>query len=327
MSFQERFKGKITLMTKNGPNELLSQVQTSIPKYTEPAISSKIPSKPMKLPLQTYNPKYPPTSSEKPKPPSLSTNPFLIQNPYPTPNPREDGENQHSHGDLNNFQAHYLKGSPSIKTPIRSSKDILLSNSRNIVNESTHDSNKPVHDSDQHRQPSLDRGIQMNRKSNTANGAIDIGSDLKYKPYTYKDYAEIQKTANSTLQRGLGPNINTEDWLIKKEKIDKMNNFSQYVKLFNSKKISDEPRLVDRDFDEKINSNLKSKREKAMDFAKNIPKPMIIAPKRKKEEDTTNTNKQEFKDELELLEHQHLKLLNEIESLNNNNGKQQGKKK
>lgn len=163
----------------------------------------------------------------------------------------------------------------------------------------------------------------MNRKSNTANGAIDIGSDLKYKPYTYKDYAEIQKTANSTLQRGLGPNINTEDWLIKKEKIDKMNNFSQYVKLFNSKKISDEPRF-ERDFDDKINNNSKSKREKALDFAKNIPKPMIIAPKRRKEEDAKKTENPEFKDELELLEHQHLKLLNEIESLNNN---KQGNKK
>lgn len=146
MSFQERFKGKISLMTKNGPNELLSQVQTSIPKYTEPAISSKIPSKPLKLPLQTYNPKYPPSSNEKPKPPSLPSNPFLIQNPYS--NLREDDENQHSRGDLNNFQAHYLKGSPSMKVPIKSSKDILLSNSRNIMNESPQDSGKRPQDSE-----------------------------------------------------------------------------------------------------------------------------------------------------------------------------------
>lgn len=329
MNFQERFKGKTTLMTKNGPTELLSQVQTSIPKYLETTKLSdlnKPASKPLKLPLQTYNPKYPPVSNEFPKEKQvfMNSNPFLVQNPYVL---NEDAENQQGgsgRNDLNNFQAHYLRGSPSMKNPMTNSKDILVSNSKNIMMDSPQDSRDKPHDK---RPPSFDsinnKISQINRKANTANGSLD-NNDLKYKPYTLKDYTEIQKTASSTLQKGLGPNINTEDWLVRKEKIEKMNNFSQYVKLFNTKKISDGPRMgdLDREYEERAIG--KSKREKALEFAKNIPKPVFVSVKRKKENEGNKQESQEFRDELQLLEQQHLKLLNEIENMNN--GKQVKKK-
>jgi len=52
-----------------------------------------------------------------------------------------------------------------------------------------------------------------------------------------------------------------------------------------------------------------------LEFAKNIPKP-VWQNKIKKQETVNLEQNQEFKDELQLLEQQHLKLLNEIEVLN-----------
>lgn len=325
MNFQERFKGKTSLMTKNGPTDLLGQPQNPIPKLietTKPIENQKmIGYKPLKLPLQTYNPKYPPSKESSAKQ-SLQTNPFLVNNPYVF---SEEVENQQSNAssyhNLNNFQAHLLKGSPSMKNSNNNYKDILVSNSRNIMFESPFEKKDYEKETQNKRPPSFDninyKMLSMNRKTNSANSGLsenDVG--LKYKPYTIKEYNELQKTASSVSQKGLGPNINTEDWLKRKEKLDKMINFSQNVKLFNSKKITDnhvfEQPIVEKNF-------IKSKREKALDFAKNIPKP-LVSVKRKPENNEIKgeTKELKFNNELEILEQQHLKLLNEIEKNLNN---------
>lgn len=322
MNFQERFKGKTSLITKNGPTALLAQPQQSIPKFVETNKTTDypkyVPLKPLKLPLQTYNPKYPPSNKDKHLRGNL--NPFLVQNPYRQTEDAENLSNTANRKDLNNFQAHHI-ASPSIQKSVTSSKDILVSNSRTIMMES------PFEVSKDHtkRPPSYDnlnpKVLQFSRKSNTADGPSEIDTDLKYKPYTLKDYNEIKKTAGSTSQKGLGPNINTEDWLSRKEKLEKMMSFSQNVKIFNSKKLSENIRDYDYEKEAAENAFIKSKRDKALDFAKNIPKP-VLPIKKIKPDLIKEVKKQEFRDELQILEQQHLKLLDEIEkNIKNNSGK------
>ena len=321
MNFQERFKGKTSVMTKNGPAELLTQTQNSIPKFSD---FNKQTQQPLKLPLQTYNPKYPPTTKDKGKDSTATiNNPFLVHNPYNNinNNNNEDMENQQQNGsnhkEINNYQAHYMRGSPSVKNSSTSSyKDILVNNSRNIMGDNVFEIKDNINNK---RPPSYDNiNPKIHRKANTANAAVENDTEFKYKPYTIKDYNEIQRTAFSTSQKGLGPNINTEDWLMRKEKLEKMMNFSQNVKLFNSKKLSEVVR-IDANKEAFEKAFMKSKREKAIEFAKNIPRP-VIPVKKQKFGDGTTKEQEEFKDELQLLEKQHLKLLNEIEHMNNGGG-------
>lgn len=317
MNFQERFKGKTSLMTKNGPSDLLVTQQNPIPKFIEtakPLDSQKsISYKPLKLPLQTYNAKYPPTQDS-----STKLNPFLMNNPYFSNEEVENHQNTYnSRQNLNNFQAHLLKGSPSMKNSGSNYKDILVTNSRNIMLENPFEGKEMERNEFMRRPPSYEnmnnKFLPVNRKATSANGGkFENDTGLKYTPYTLKEYNELQKSASSTAQKGLGPNINTEDWLFRKEKLEKMINFSQNVKLFNSKKISETQKNAfdfERQQDEKLQN--KSKRQKAIEFAKNIPKP-VFQVKRISGNNESKEQK-EFRNELELLEQQHLKLLNEIE--------------
>ena len=89
-----------------------------------------------------------------------------------------------------------------------------------------------------------------------------------YKPYTLKEYKESREIQSKVLTQvgGLGPNIGGEEWLKKKEKLDKMNEFGINVKLLhmqNSQKLP--PSHLRKPKAEDVS---KSKRDIATEFGK-----------------------------------------------------------
>ena len=89
-----------------------------------------------------------------------------------------------------------------------------------------------------------------------------------YKPYTLKEYKESRETQSkaSTQVGGLGPNIGGEEWLKKKEKLDKMNEFAINVKLLHMQNAQKLPPSHLRK--PKAEDVSKSKRDIATEFGK-----------------------------------------------------------
>lgn len=106
-----------------------------------------------------------------------------------------------------------------------------------------------------------------------------------YKPYNIRDYKEF-KTRAAVQLGGLGPNLHTDQWQKEKEKRDKMAEFSQNLKVYNSRRMpstetSFKPR---REKDQE-----KSRREIALEFAKNVPMPKTKLRRNPREEDSDDS--------------------------------------
>jgi hypothetical protein len=94
-------------------------------------------------------------------------------------------------------------------------------------------------------------------------------SKTSYKPYSLKDYKDTKNKASVQLG-GLGPNVGADEWQKSKEKKDKMSEFSQNVKMFNAHRATGMENNIKPRKDKEKES---SKREIALKFAKNVPKP------------------------------------------------------
>jgi len=92
-----------------------------------------------------------------------------------------------------------------------------------------------------------------------------------YKPYSLRDYKDVKSRAAVQLG-GLGPNTNTSEWQKEKEKRNKMAEFSQNVKMFNSRRLIGGTDTGFKPKDEKE----RSRRDVALEFARNIPKPVRV---------------------------------------------------
>ena len=99
-----------------------------------------------------------------------------------------------------------------------------------------------------------------------------------YVPYTLKDYKVVQSEKYYELG-GLGSaNIGSDDWRKKQEALLRRKNYSRLVELTNTKRLSvpaERKQLLPKP---------PSSREKAIEFAKNIPKPRGKPKLRVKEE-------------------------------------------
>ena len=119
------------------------------------------------------------------------------------------------------------------------------------------------------RQQPYEEFNQQDARSNKDQGKYSDQRKATYKPYSLKDYQSV-KVRNPVNLGGLGPNTNTDEWYKEREKRDKMTEFSQNVKVFNAQRIQ----ATDTDFKpSKDRDNDRSRRDIALDFAKNIPKP------------------------------------------------------
>eukprot|EP00357_Protocruzia_adherens_P027103 CAMPEP_0114981958 /NCGR_PEP_ID=MMETSP0216-20121206/5830_1 /TAXON_ID=223996 /ORGANISM="Protocruzia adherens, Strain Boccale" /LENGTH=671 /DNA_ID=CAMNT_0002343681 /DNA_START=43 /DNA_END=2058 /DNA_ORIENTATION=- len=99
--------------------------------------------------------------------------------------------------------------------------------------------------------------------------------DKKYKPYTLRDFRELQASKNIKLG-GLGPNTNTEEWKRQRDKRNKMEEFSKNIRVVNrNTHLERQPTLTSEERSPVGGwpTNGKSSRDKALDYAKNIPLP------------------------------------------------------
>ncbi|CAD8109875.1 unnamed protein product [Paramecium primaurelia] len=102
----------------------------------------------------------------------------------------------------------------------------------------------------------------------------DKNSILNYKPYTLSQYKllKLQPILRNPGQ-GLGPTLSIEKWQQQKEKMDRMLEFAEHVK------------AEHRHFKQKISKSQPKQvtvRQKGLEFARNILKPIEPSPMRKK---------------------------------------------
>lgn len=84
-----------------------------------------------------------------------------------------------------------------------------------------------------------------------------------------KEYVEISK---------IKPDLNTDELIAKRKNLDRIKDFSKQLRQINKEIISQNPKLPSSVEQNDINlskRNYESKRQKAIDFARNIPKPKL----------------------------------------------------
>jgi hypothetical protein len=134
-----------------------------------------------------------------------------------------------------------------------------------------------------------DKDILINSSQNII-GSGRIGSGASYeenksyrtaepfRPYTLKEYKDLVQT-NTYAYGGLGPNILTDDWQKKKEQRDRMQIFADQLKARNAEKflqqLENETTVNTAQAQIRRNqpSKEQSKRERALEFARTIPRP------------------------------------------------------
>ena len=144
-----------------------------------------------------------------------------------------------------------------------------------------------------------------------------------YKPYSLKEYKERHLDPSAYRMGGLGANIGTEEWEKQNNKVQAMKEFASKVKIENRARSMNPPKQ------RKEIEKEKSKREKAIEFAKNVPKPkqpIKKVPKiqkqvSQKQNDDFGIDDMEFQpeepkySEYELLNQKHEEFLNEVNDI------------
>ncbi|CAD8191751.1 unnamed protein product [Paramecium octaurelia] len=265
-TFQERFKGKTTVMGRNGLESVLNTCQQPIKKELD--YQNKPP--PMYQPLQQQT--------------NIQISPIKIQ--Y---NKQTNNQTLYQHNP-------YI-GEQQIQDSLQ-----YLSQQQYF---------QPIANYQVVSEPQK----KEDTRSKSAKQKLDSADESqRYKPYTLKDYEIMKKTANAKLG-GLGPNLSGDEWAKEKEKVLKRQEFAEQVRQFNSTNI-----ITTRIREPKQSEP--NARTKAMDFARNIPKPQI----RKKDEqpiksipnkpsDNNNISRDPFDDEIARLEKEHLKYLNQLDKM------------
>lgn len=361
MNFQERFKGRSTLMTKSGIEGLFPQTQPA-PFHPQPpqerlkfSITPNLSQKPKqekfkdekqtearnlrqthnipsskarndKKELNTKNLKGKNFNAKKEKEP----NPYLVVNPYEI----SDSESNNEEKQYFSPKKHYIS-QPSYERETFDEKEVLRNylnqkkpNENNIITNSPLLYDSPFKSPDIRDYSGSTKKIE---ESQAKNYKIKLNLETLATPEkqkeTYTKNMIIAKRILMPEMKGLGPNINTDEWKEKKDKMDKMNQFAMNVKLLNSQKLS-EAKTVKPSIPQIDENSAKARREKAMEFAKMIPKPTVKREASRVPEKNNSNNANDRKDknekqpnesnfdgenELEKLERMHQKHQEEIE--------------
>lgn len=364
MNFQDRFKGRTTLMTKSGIEGLFPQTQP-VPFHTQShqerlkfSITPNLPQKPKKIkdekPIDPVKPrsitcntinklktekKETPTQNFKSK--NLNSkkekepNPYLVVNPYQISDSESNKEEEQYFSSPKHYESH-----PDYEEKVFDEKEVL----RNYHKQKRQDvdyiiTSSPLPYDSPFKNPDIkdySGSIQKagdNQAKGFKNKVNTEALETPEKPKeTYTKNMIIAKKMLVPEMKGLGPNINTEEWKEKKEKMDKMNQFAMNVKLLNSQKLS-ETKPIKPSMPQIDENSAKARREKAMEFAKMVPKPTIkreasrladknndnniktknVNEKKGKNEKNSIESNFDGENELEKLERMHLKHQQEIE--------------
>ncbi|CDW74030.1 UNKNOWN [Stylonychia lemnae] len=104
--------------------------------------------------------------------------------------------------------------------------------------------------------------IQLGQSSSTTTSGL-------YKPYSVKEYKQMQQTSQQIKLGGLGANIGGEDWEKAKKKQEQIQEYAKQLRLQNINK----PPPIKKNREEKPKE--KTARDKAIEFSKNVPKPKM----------------------------------------------------
>eukprot|EP01039_Chlorochromonas_danica_P003458 gene3458-3787_t len=98
---------------------------------------------------------------------------------------------------------------------------------------------------------------------------------VEYKPYTLKQYHLIKPKEYVEISK-IQPDLNTEELVAKRKNMERIKEFSKQLRVVNQDLIQQQRKLppATEQIDiEKSKQKLNSKRQKALEFARNIPKP------------------------------------------------------
>ena len=101
-----------------------------------------------------------------------------------------------------------------------------------------------------------------------------MSDSTKYKPYTVKDYKQLQSTVQSLKLGGLGANIGTEEWEKAKRKAAAAQEYAKSLRqgqvLYGAGTSGNS-----QQFKRNLHQKEKTARDRAIEFAKSIPKPKV----------------------------------------------------
>ncbi|CAD8085779.1 unnamed protein product [Paramecium sonneborni] len=108
-------------------------------------------------------------------------------------------------------------------------------------------------------------------------------SNLKYKPYTLSQYKLLKlQPILKNIGQGLGPTLSLEKWEESKDKMDRMFEFAEHVKLehrqFKRKIPKSQPKQI-------------TARQRGLEFAKSVLKPILVLNESQKVDKLTNSSK------------------------------------
>lgn len=141
----------------------------------------------------------------------------------------------------------------------------------------------------------------------------------KFKPYSLGDYKDIKPQKYYALG-GLGANVGGNEWQVKKEKVQRMTEYAKCSKLMNKEQILANPARPPLHEKPKKTEQVEAlkKKQRMLEYAKNVPKPKVITPSKPQaaaQEDDFDKKVPTSLSELEKLEMQHNKYMDEVEKL------------
>ena len=114
--------------------------------------------------------------------------------------------------------------------------------------------------------------------------------DVDYKPYTLEQYKLIKPKEYVEISK-MKPDLNSEELIAKRANAERIKEFSKNLRNFNSQMIGNQQKLPSGSESHEIDNAKKkilSARERALQFAKNIPKPKVNKDSFKSVDDVTD---------------------------------------
>lgn len=171
--------------------------------------------------------------------------------------------------------------------------------------------------------PSLQKMANVGRDSKASGSYSSLRQPFQYKPYTLKDYRNFAGANIEQLAGGLGPNVDSDEFKEKMKKVSKQREYAAMLRSQHStmrkqeeKKGSTQPPAKPKHVKE-----AEIKRQTALNYAKNVPKPKQMASRKRgspgsgRYRDSEAANNQEDITVLEILRLRHEKEKKEVDTI------------
>lgn len=173
----------------------------------------------------------------------------------------------------------------------------------------------------EHSGSALSQKLQNVQRNNHSSGSHSTSQpSLSYKPYSLKDYQSFMGTKVKQSARGLGPNIDTDDYKERVKKVIKQRDYATMLRAQHStmkkQKGIKGPVLPSAGKPEQV-KEAEMKRQAALNYAKNVPKPKQMVGRKvpKSGKDRAGKDDDQEITVLELLRLRHEQEKKEVDSI------------